>query len=128
MGDDHERLRPPGTAVQRLVHVVDELLAEGDVAVRVLAVPCGAPAWLKECVRGQGPGRSGVREVAEHAEVSGGCRGDVGEAGPGERCRVVSVDGPAELMGVEQAEDGRRGERARLVVHVTLAGRGAGEG
>ena len=42
VGNDEQRLRPAGTAAQRLVRVVDQLLAECHVVVRVLAVARGA--------------------------------------------------------------------------------------
>ena len=71
VGDDQQRLRPAGPAADRLVDVVDELLAEGHVVVRVLAVAGRAPARLEERERGQRAGRRGGLEVGELAD---GCR------------------------------------------------------
>src|ERR1700749_5023375 len=44
VGEHEQRLRPAGTGPQRLVHIVDELLAQGHVVVGVLAVAGGRPA------------------------------------------------------------------------------------
>ena len=38
VGEHEQGLRPAGTGAERLVGVVDQLLAEGHVVVRVLAV------------------------------------------------------------------------------------------
>ncbi len=98
VGDDQQGLRPPRAAAQRLVHVVDELLAQGDVVVRVLAVPARPPARLQKRERRQRARRRGRGEVGEVPEVARGRRGDVGEVALGQRFRVVPVNGPAELM------------------------------
>src|SRR5450755_560812 len=128
VGDHQQRPGPARSGEQRLVHVVDQLLAQRHVVVGVLAVARRAPARLEKGVGRQGAGRRRGLEVGELAEVAGRRGADLGVRVLRERLGVVAVDGPAQPGRVQQAEDGRRAERVRLVVHVPLAGRRAGEG
>ena len=69
VGDDQQRLVPARAVAQRVVDVVDELLAERHVVVRVLAVAGRRPARLQEREGAAGSRRRGGLEVGEQPEV-----------------------------------------------------------
>ena len=120
---EHEqRLRPARARPQGLVGVVDELLAERDVVVGVLAVAHRRPTRLEERERGQRPRCRGGLEVLEQAEVRRVGTGDVREIRLGQRLLGVAEDAPAHSRFGERAEDRRARVRLSVVVHVPLAG------
>jgi hypothetical protein len=76
VGDEQQRLVPARAVADGVVDVLDELLAERDVVVGVLAVAGRSPARLEEGVLGQRPGRGVGLESGEQPEA--GIRGAQG--------------------------------------------------
>ena len=95
VGDHEQRARPRRPVAQGVVDVVDELFAEGDVVIGVLAVAGRFPAGFEETERSERPLRGRRLKVCEKAEVRFVGFGDVGESLAGERRAVVAVDRPA---------------------------------
>ena len=81
IGDDEERLLPSFAVVHGVVNIVDQLLAESDIVIGMLAVAGGGPARLQKRV-GRKCSTSGCGlEIFEEAEM-----------------RVVRVAGVGESM------------------------------
>src|ERR1700728_1253155 len=70
ISNDQKRLVPLGTVSQGVIDVVNKLLAQGNVVVRVLAVPCCVPAWLKKDIRRQRAVCCRGLEIREQTEMA----------------------------------------------------------
>jgi hypothetical protein len=69
IGDEKKRLSPARTAAQGVVDLLDQLLTERDVIVRVLAVSLRSPARLQEGVVRQRARRRVGLEIGELPEA-----------------------------------------------------------
>ena len=128
VGDDQERLVPAWSAADSAVDGLDQLLAQRDVVVGMLAVSRRPPARLEERVLGQRPGCGVGLEVGEEPEA-GIWRGRrVRVVLAGQRLFVVAVNLPAQAVCGHQPEDALDGVGGCAIVHVPLARGGAGEG
>jgi hypothetical protein len=83
IGDEQQRLSPARTVADSVVDLLDELLAERDVVVGVLAVSLRSPARLEERVLRQRACRRVGLEVGELPEAGLGCTRGIGEVSSG---------------------------------------------
>src|SRR5262245_46595238 len=123
IGDDEERLLPCFAVVHGVVNIVDQLFAESDVVIGMLAVAGGGPAGFQKRV-GRKRSTSGCGlEIFKKAEMRVVRVAGVGESMTCERVRIVAIDGPTHIVLTKQAENAGHGEGFGLVVHVSLTGR-----
>jgi len=66
----HDIVRGSGTATQRIIDIVNQLLAQGEVIVRMSAVSARAPAWLEKGVSRQRSLFRSCLEIRELVEVA----------------------------------------------------------
>ena len=128
VGDQQQRVVPARTVSHRVIGIVNQLLAERDVVVGMLAVAAGAEARLEKSIGGQRAGGAPGLEIAEMAEMAlVGVLG-VGEIQPRQRIAVVAVDRPIDILVAKPSENAGAGENLDVIVEMALAGRGGRKG
>src|ERR1700722_322204 len=126
--DESKCVVPTFAVVQRVIDIVDQLLAQRYVVVGVLTISARAEIRLQKSVGGQCACRSSALEVTEMSEMAFVRILRVRVIQPGHRIPVVSVDCPVDVAIRQAAKDTRTGKNLDLVVEVALRCGSGGKG
>ena len=94
IGDNQQGSGPKFRTVQRVIDVVQKLLAGGNIVIGMLAVSRGAPLRLEKYIAGETARRHSFLKVGELAEMTLRCLRDIGNRSARERRSVITVDAP----------------------------------
>src|SRR5262245_32242683 len=122
VGDDEKSLLPSFAVVHGVVNIVDQLLAESDVVIRMLAIAGRGPVRLQKRVGRQRSTSGCGLKVFEEAEMRVVRIAGVRESMARERLCIVAIDSPTHIVLTKQAENAGHREGFGLVVHVALTG------
>src|SRR5262245_8874868 len=111
--DDQEGAVPTFSVSYRIVDIVDKLLAERHVVVRMLAIAARAPIRLKEAIGGERSFRGALLEIAKVSIVAVGRCPCVGKIHPCHRLAVVAIDPPIKIVLRHQSKDALTGKELR---------------
>src|SRR3954471_11409620 len=116
VSDDQQRLVPGRARAHGIVSVLDQLLAKGNVVVRMLAVAGRAPVRLEKSIGRERAVGGAMLKVAEMAEVAFVGMQRVGKVVARQRVAIVAEYRPVDAVLVHQAENALGREKLRMPV------------
>ena len=108
ISDNQQRSGPQLRTVERVINVVQKLLAERHVVIRVLAVSRRSPLRLQENITGQTARRHGFLKIAELSEMALRGLRNIGHGRARQRRSVIAINAPADSLFPQCGKDTRR--------------------